>query len=175
MSRGPRIIGHVTDVGSCYHAGMLRPEELARARELAAKAKRDPLGLGVGYESALAMADAAAHRFFREGPSLERLRTWEAVVSEIRQRDGLPQSALEQLQSHEHLIGAFHECLSAQIPSTRFHEVVQRSLLGLSIENAIRIAARMTSLAVGIAETVGHERQVARPDDALDSIKEEAR
>jgi hypothetical protein len=156
---------------------VLRPDELARARELAAKAKSDPLGLGVGYESALAMADAAAHRFFREGASLERLRIWEAVVSEVRQRDGLPQSALEELQSHEHLISAFQECLSAEIPSTRFHEVVQRSLFGLSAENAIRVAAGMTSLAVGIAETVSHERQVGRPDDALapDSIKEEAR
>jgi len=92
------------------------------------------------------------------------------VVAELRQRGGeLPQSVLEELESHKLLIGALQECLDAEVPAARFQAVVQRSLSGLSTETAIRVAAGMTSLAVGIAGTIGDERQGGRSVDVLEA------
>jgi hypothetical protein len=147
----------------CYASVVLSPDELARARKLVSASAGDPLGLGVDDEATMVLVEAAAQRFFCEGPSLEALEAWEAIVSQASRRDDLPPSVREELQSHEHLIVALHECLNTSLPIARIHEVVQRSLAGLSVEVALRVAAGMTSLAVAIAETIGLEHKVGAP------------
>ncbi len=112
---------------------MLSKAELQRARELARASKGDALGLDVDPELTVALADAAASRFFSEA-SLEKLDEWAALVAQIKSGGALPAELSSEIDAHERLIDHFHRFFDAAAAAR------QPSLFRLAVEMALDLA-----------------------------------
>ncbi len=126
---------------------MLSATELQRARELARRSKGDALGVGSDAELNLALADAAARRFFHEGPSLATLEEWASVIAEIQSSEALSQELSEELGAHEQLISTFRRFLSTE------YVAQQPSVVGLAVSMALELArSAISPLLVRVAD-----------------------